>query len=237
MANPKQQRKQRALGSSLEMAQYLGAGTNKIKKRIRDIERLLVKKKDILPDTVILEKERTLEALKLELNGAELNQKAKKYSSKYHMVRFFERKKALKKYNQCLRKIELIPDDEREAYNKRLLGRKIDVCYAVNFPKTQKYISLYPSMDTPESEDSKSFKQRKIIRDLIAKQLEEGKLPVSFEDILKGKTLDKNTHGVTVEDDNNQQSTGKNVKNGKSRNEENAEQEEQEQEEEDDFFE
>jgi len=233
MANPKQQRKQRALGSSLEMAQYLGAGTNKIKKRIRDIERLLVKKKDTLPDTVILEKERTLEALKLELNSAELNQKAKKFSTKYHMVRFFERKKALKKYNQCLRKIELIQDDEREAYNKRLLGRKIDVCYVVNFPKTQKYISLYPSMDTPESEDSKSYKKRKEIRDLISKQLEEGKLPVSFEDILKGKTLDKNTHGVDVGGNDGQQTTDNNEKNSKSRKEAKA----QEKEEEDDFFE
>lgn len=232
MAYPKQQKKQRSLGSSLEMAQYLGAGTNKIKKRIRDIERLLTKKKDILPDTVLLEKERTLEALKLELTNAELNQKAKKYSTKYHMVRFFERKKALKKYNQCLRKIEKITDEEREAYNKRLLGRKIDVCYVVNFPKTQKYVSLYPSLDKPEPTDSKSYIQRKTIRDLIAKQLEEGKLPVSFEDILKGKTLDKHTHGTVVEDEKDHSTESKETTSKK----EQADAEEEE-EEEDDFFE
>lgn len=198
MAYPKQQKKQRSLGASLEMAQYLGAGTNKIKKRIRDIERLLMKKKDILPDTVIIEKERTLEALKLELQNAEMNQKAKKYSSQYHMVRFFERKKALKRYKQSLKKLETVTDSEREQINKNLLERKIDLCYVVNFPKTKKYISLYPTNDSNADKNPENISdvQRNTIRGLIVEQLEEGTLPVPFEEILKGKTLDKHAHGV-----------------------------------------
>ncbi|GMM55109.1 Efg1 protein [Maudiozyma humilis] len=229
MAYPKQQRKQKALGGSLEMAQYLGAGTNKIKKRIRDIERLLLKKKDILPDTVLLEKERTLDALRLELENSEMNQKAKKYASKYHMVRFFERKKALKKYNQLLKKIETTKDDEREDFNKRLHERKVDVCYVVNFPKTEKYVSLYPTTtETENKEESKSDIKRKTVRELIEKQLNEGKLPVSFEDILKGKTLDRNTHGATLE-------SKKPKKQPKARKI--AEAKEENEEEEDDFFE
>ena len=211
------------------MAQYLGAGANKIKKRIRDIERLLLKKKDILPDTVLLEKERTLDALRLELENSEMNQKAKKYASKYHMVRFFERKKALKKYNQLLKKIETIKDDEREDFNKRLNERKIDVCYVVNFPKTEKYVSLYPSAaDAENNEKSKSDIKRKTVRDLIEKQLSEDKLPVSFADILKGKTLDKHTHGVELE-------SNRPKKQPKVRKIENAKVESEE--EEDDFFE
>ena len=73
-----QRKRSKALGSSLEMSQIMDAGTNKIKRRIRDLERLLKKKKDILPSTVIIEKERNLQALRLELQNNELKNKIKK---------------------------------------------------------------------------------------------------------------------------------------------------------------
>lgn len=38
-----QRKRSKALGSSLEMSQIMDAGTNKIKRRIRDLERLLKK--------------------------------------------------------------------------------------------------------------------------------------------------------------------------------------------------
>lgn len=72
-----QRKRSKALGSSLEMSQIMDAGTNKIKRRIRDLERLLKKKKDILPSTVIIEKERNLQALRLELQNNELKNKIK----------------------------------------------------------------------------------------------------------------------------------------------------------------
>lgn len=87
-----QRKRSKALGSSLEMSQIMDAGTNKIKRRIRDLERLLKKKKDILPSTVIIEKERNLQALRLELQNNELKNKIKANAKKYHMVRFFEKK-------------------------------------------------------------------------------------------------------------------------------------------------
>lgn len=230
MANTKAIRKRnKSLGTSLEMSQFINAGSNKIKKRIRDIERLLLKKRDTLPHTVIVEKERVLEALKLELQNAQDKNVIKKNAKKYHMVRFFEKKKALRKYNQTLKKVE-----NGDATDADLLKAKINVCYVVNFPKTERYIALYPNTDNGDSntENSKETTEKTEIRrnaflKLVKENLEDGTLPVSFDEILKGKKLAKENIGVAF---NNKSSDKEKASAGES-------EEESEQEEEDDFFE
>lgn len=191
--------------SSLQLASVMGAGANKIKKQIRNVERLLQKKRDVLPDTVLLEKERTLEALKLELQEAEMRQVTKRNAKKYHMVRFFERKKALRRYNQTLK--DLKSDPANKKLNKDLEEREIDLCYVVNFPKTTKYIALYPTTEESTNEGetkngtSTTETKRNTYREIIIKQLRNNQLPVSLEEILKGKILAKDEAGVSLEDD------------------------------------
>ncbi|CCD23110.1 Efg1p NDAI_0B00760 [Naumovozyma dairenensis CBS 421] len=247
MANPKSHRKNNALGASLEMTQFVDAGANKIKKRIRDLERLLKKKKDILPDTVIIEKERTLEALKLELENATLRQKIKHNAKKYHMVRFFERKKALRRYKKALNELTSAKDkDEKKIKATELQERKIDLCYVVNFPKTEKYIALYPNTKNEDDSESDSdnkkendekdqtSRRRKAFRSVVIKQMEEGTLPVPFDDILEGKKLNKEGTGILLEDESNTKSGRKDErKAGENKKELNEEEEEEE----DDFFE
>ncbi|CAR27819.1 ZYRO0D07326p [Zygosaccharomyces rouxii] len=164
------------------------AGTNKIKKRIRDLERLLARKRDTLPDTILIEKERSLDALRHELNQAHLKQKIRKNATKYHMVRFFERKKALRRYKQALKK-----NDADE-----ILQSKIDLCYVVNFPKGEKYVAIFPNN---EGDSTKTGQRRESFRAIVAKQLENGTLPVSLEDILQGKRLGNNGTGVAFDED------------------------------------
>lgn len=190
------------------------AGTNKIKKRIRDLERLLARKRDTLPDTILIEKERSLDALRHELDQAHLKQKVKKNATKYHMVRFFERKKALRRYKQALKK-----NDEDD-----LLQRKIDLCYVVNFPKGEKYVALYPSN---EGDSSKTNERRESFRTVVAQQEADGTLPVPLQDILEGKKLGKNGTGVSL----HQESEDEKVPRSK------AGEEKEEEEEEDEFFE
>lgn len=191
------------------MAHFIDAGANKIKKRIRDLERLLSRKRETLPDTIIVEKERTLEALKLELENAKMRSKIKHNAKKYHMVRFFERKKALRRYKKAFEDFKKSNGDESCA--KDLLTKKIDLCYVVNFPKTEKYIALYPA--SGENADSDGFKKteirRKAFRDLVAKQLKEGSLPVSLEDILSGKKLNKEGEGISLQDTEAEEYAGK----------------------------
>ena len=210
----KSNRRHNGMGSSLEMAQFLDAGVNKLKKRIRDIERLLRKKKDVLPDTVLVEKERTLDALRMELETAELRTKAKKNASKYHMIRFFERKKALRKYNKAAKQLE--QDPKNKALKKQIKEYKTDLCYVVNFPKTEKYISLYPNeLSEPTEEKDKTAIRRETFRKLIVKQSKEGTLPISFDDILKGKKLEKEHPGVILESTKKQKKSQDSAKTSK----------------------
>ncbi|CAI4497963.1 CEQ_1a_G0021310.mRNA.1.CDS.1 [Saccharomyces cerevisiae] len=197
-----QRKRSKALGSSLEMSQIMDAGTNKIKRRIRDLERLLKKKKDILPSTVIIEKERNLQALRLELQNNELKNKIKANAKKYHMVRFFEKKKALRKYNRLLKKIKESGADDKDLQQK-LRATKIELCYVINFPKTEKYIALYPN-DIP-STDPKGVELTNLRREqflkLVAERMDANTLNVSFEEILKGKKLDEDSIGLTLSPD------------------------------------
>ncbi|CCE65574.1 hypothetical protein TPHA_0L02230 [Tetrapisispora phaffii CBS 4417] len=233
------QRRRNNAGSSLEMAQFIDAGVNKIKKRIRDIERLLKKKGDILPDTVIVEKERTLEALKIELENAHLQQKIKQNAKKYHMIKFFERKKAMRKYKKAAKAIE--DDSDNKEKQAELLKTKIDLCYVVNFPKSEKYIALYPSNENEDNTEDTTTKEKsdikkKYIYDLIIKQFQDNTLPVSFKSILEGKKLDKQHNGIRLEadreeDEKEEQEYSSSERKTKASNGAEAEEEE------DDFFE
>ncbi|CAI6698549.1 AAB_G0022820.mRNA.1.CDS.1 [Saccharomyces cerevisiae] len=197
-----QRKRSKALGSSLEMSQIMDAGTNKIKRRIRDLERLLKKKKDILPSTVIIEKERNLQALRLELQNNELKNKIKANAKKYHMVRFFEKKKALRKYNRLLKKIKESGADDKDLQQK-LRATKIELCYVINFPKTEKYIALYPN-DTPSTDPNgvelTNLRREQFLK-LVAERMDANTLNVSFEEILKGKKLDEDSIGLTLSPD------------------------------------
>ncbi|AGO10596.1 AaceriABR143Cp [[Ashbya] aceris (nom. inval.)] len=222
MANVKSARgRKTAYDSSLQLANALGAGANKIKKQIRNVERLLAKKRDTLPDTVIVEKERTLEALRMELASAEKRALARKNAKKYHMVRFFERKKATRKYKQALRKLETSAGDD--AALAELRQRELELCYVVNFPKTTKYIALYPSDEDPEAAKETAAKRDAFLK-VVAKQLSEGTLPVPLEQILKGKKLNKESTGISVSDSEEEGEPSRNV-------------EPHDEEDEDDFFE
>ncbi|SCV02461.1 LAME_0H01046g1_1 [Lachancea meyersii CBS 8951] len=228
MDRKQQRRSNKPLGNSVQLAHVLGSGSNKIKKKIRDIERLLQKKKDVLPDTILIEKERSLEALRFELKNAELRVKVQQNAKKYHMVRFFERKKALRRYKQAV----------KTNNKKEIRARAVDLCYVVNFPKTEKYIALYPTSedgkDTEEPElseekNDKTTARRSAYHKLIAASMDSGELPVSLPDILKGAKLDRDGNGIQL------------AETGKPSSKENTKQESgsgvQEEEDEDDFFE
>ncbi|KAH7586689.1 rRNA-processing protein Efg1 [Nakaseomyces glabratus] len=190
-----QKKNRRALGQSLEMAQFLDSGSNKIKRRIRDLERLLKKKKDILPSNIIVEKERTLEALRLELHNHEVKENIRKNAKKYHMVRFFERKKALRRYKKALKTYKA---DENEANKEALENAEVDLCYVVNFPKSEKYISIFTEDDTEASAETNL--RRKAFRQLVRGKIADKSLPVSLSNILAGKKLSEEAIGVTLDD-------------------------------------
>jgi rRNA-processing protein Efg1 len=66
-----------------------GTSTTVLKKKIRDLTRLLSNPRTALPADVRLENERALEAFKHELSLAQSASREQKIAKKYHMVRFF----------------------------------------------------------------------------------------------------------------------------------------------------
>lgn len=196
--------KKRSNGTAIEVANVLGAGTSKLKKKIRDIERFIAKKRDSLPADVLLENERALETLKVELKNAENVQRVKKLSKKYHMIRFFEKKKAMRRYKKTKKEYdELVSSDaekkEIKKLRKKLTHAETDLLYVVNFPRDVKYVALFPNENDDEGELDENKKrgaqQTSEIRNALKKEIEQmnktNTLPISLEEVVKGSVVDK----------------------------------------------
>lgn len=198
--------RKRSNGASIEVANVIGAGTSKIKKKMRDIQRLLMKKRDVLPADVLLENERALETLKVELQNAEQQHTVKKLSKKYHMVRFFEKKKALRKYKQAKKQADELISTEAEKKEikkakKALKVSEIELAYIVNFPRDRKYIALFPNESGNKTDDDEKTKvgllqtdeMRSAFKKEIEQMIKDNTLPISLKDIIAGNTGEKMT--------------------------------------------
>ena len=196
---PKAPRKR---GASIEVSAAMGGGNAKIKKKIRDIERLL--RKDTLGADIRLENERALKALRVELEEAQSRLKERKTAKKYHMVRFFEKKKALRKLKQATKEVKRLEEEgDKKAIKKArrvLKHAQIDTAYVLLFPKSQKYLSLYPNDHETNNEANLTAKAKKEIQETeearrnrrkeMEKLIDEDQLPFTFEDVLAGKEVD-----------------------------------------------
>ncbi|KAK6080356.1 hypothetical protein SCUP234_05297 [Seiridium cupressi] len=116
---------------------------NETKKRARNIERRF-RVAENLPADKRIELERELAHLKQKIADAEDEKKTKKMISKYHMVRFFETKKANRLAKQIEKQIEETGDKgEIKKLKQDLHVAQIDSLYAKFFPYRERYISLY----------------------------------------------------------------------------------------------
>lgn len=92
---PKPAKKPRREGPPKIRKQVHASSVNAVKKRIRDVTRLLSRSED-LPADVRLENERALAAYQQELNAADEEKTRQRMIKKYHMVRFFGKLQLLK---------------------------------------------------------------------------------------------------------------------------------------------
>lgn len=124
------------------------------KKRIRDITRLLRR------DNLDTETRNKLNAEIEELQKIHDNNvrcvKERQHSLKYHRIKFFDRKKALRQYSKILKSCNgsITPD-----VTEKLCSIKEDLAYILYFPKTMKYASLFVSGEGEDSEKSIKYKQ------------------------------------------------------------------------------
>ncbi|KAF9898846.1 18S rRNA maturation protein [Lobosporangium transversale] len=139
-----------------------------LKKKLRDTLRLLSKNPK-MPADIRQEHERRVEALKLQIAEKQVNQTEQKMATKYRMLKFFESKKADRKIKVFMRQHPNWESNEDE--KKELESLKLDLAYIQHFPKTQKYISLYPHEN---ADDPKVARTRDEIREKIRVGLESG---------------------------------------------------------------
>ncbi|ORY70126.1 uncharacterized protein BCR38DRAFT_421064 [Pseudomassariella vexata] len=117
---------------------------NWVKKRARTIERKFRTGQN-LPANIKNDMERELEHHKQKIEEAEDSKKTKKMIKKYHMVRFYERKKADRLAKQIEKQIAESQDPEEiKKLEEDLHIAQIDSLYAKFFPLRQRYVSLYP---------------------------------------------------------------------------------------------
>ncbi|KAI0365051.1 hypothetical protein BV20DRAFT_779849 [Pilatotrama ljubarskyi] len=118
-------------------------GVQKIKAALRQTRRLLAK--DNLAADVRVATERRLKSLEADLEKAERARLERTMATRYHKVKFFERQKVSRKLQQTQRKLSQATDKaERKELEARLTELRVDLNYILHYPKTKKYISLFP---------------------------------------------------------------------------------------------
>ncbi|WPK24422.1 hypothetical protein PUMCH_001696 [Australozyma saopauloensis] len=181
--------------SGTDLSDVLGSSA-RARKKIKSIEGLL--QRDNLPADVRIEKERALKALQADLKNTLFKLKTQKRAKKYHMVRFFERKKALRKLKQAKKALDeatetAVKKDIKKA-RRAMHHCQVDVAYVFMFPKSEKYISLYPAENSELDDNEKKGKlltdeKRLEFKKKVEELIESDRLPFTFEDALDGKTI------------------------------------------------
>ncbi|KAJ8296757.1 rRNA-processing protein EFG1 [Rhodotorula toruloides] len=156
---------------------------SKLKAQLRQTKRLLARD-DLNPD-VRVTSERRLVVLEEELAKAEQSNKEKKMVQRYRGVKFFERQKLLRKIKQAKKQLESLPGNAD--VEKTLLEARIDLYYVLRYPKTEKYIALFPDgifvphTSSIPSDASPSEQKRQTLRQQIRRQIEKGELSPAAE--------------------------------------------------------
>ncbi|KAJ2918055.1 hypothetical protein MD484_g2394, partial [Candolleomyces efflorescens] len=158
-------------------------GKQKLKAALRQARRLLAK--DRIAANVRVETERRIKALEAELEQAEVANKERDLAVRYHKVKFFERQKVVRKLNQTKKALQSAKGSEKEQMEIDLMRHRVDLNYILHFPKTKKYISLFPpevrdgtaSVPLADKTSSEREEVQKWVRDCMAK----GELPAEPE--------------------------------------------------------
>ncbi|KAF2637224.1 hypothetical protein P280DRAFT_500817 [Massarina eburnea CBS 473.64] len=135
--------------------------TNVLKRRIRDLKRMLnhldsdpTKK---MPQTVRMEQERELAACEHEL-AEKVAQKLEsdfknKIIHKYHGVRFFERKKAMRNIKRMQKQLAEAKDEsETAALLPKIHSAEVDLNYTTAYPLLRPYVSIFPRPEKAKGE-------------------------------------------------------------------------------------
>ncbi|KAA1476950.1 hypothetical protein DENSPDRAFT_758160, partial [Dentipellis sp. KUC8613] len=167
-------------------------GVSKLKSALRQARRLLAK--DALAANVRVETERRVKALEADLAKAEAAGKERTLAVRYHKIKFFDRQKLVRKIKQTKKQLEAsdLTSKSRKSLEATLFELRVDLNYVTNYPKTEKYISLFPPEvrqgssaepvhAAPSADKSATDAKREELRDWIRKRMQAGELSAEPE--------------------------------------------------------
>ena len=105
-----------------------------------------------LPSDKIVETKRKIKALEYELNKSKESEIEKKYSIKYHKIKFFEKRKLVRLINKY-KKNDNVNDSDNVNENR------IKLNYIIHYPKNEKYISI---LNKPNNVEDKRNRDQKV---------------------------------------------------------------------------
>ncbi|GLB37915.1 putative rRNA-processing protein Efg1 [Lyophyllum shimeji] len=159
-------------------------GVQKIKSALRQTRRLLAK--DNLAADVRVETERRLKTLEADLAKAQASRKERDIAVRYHKVKFFERQKVVRKLNQTKKRLASADASSKPELEAALFELRVDLNYILHYPKTKKYISLFPP-DIREDSTSSDTLTPKVnpnseeLRSWIRARMAAGEIPLEAE--------------------------------------------------------
>jgi hypothetical protein len=162
-----------------------------MQKKIRDIERL-IKKKGETEELLA-----RLAELKQDKAAHDTSLIEKKHADKYHMVKFFERKKVVRKILTLEHEIASLSGKELKKAEKKRKQLEEDLCYVLYYPNRMKYIALFAgSKDSEEGGDDKRSdldeKTEKLRQEALALALK------SRQEDMENNNNDKVSHAIEV---------------------------------------
>jgi hypothetical protein len=149
---------------------------NELKKRIRDVKRLLQKPK--LPADARIVQERALAGYEQDLAEENARRERSQMIKKYHFVRFLgtsrklslvklrvansalrpDRKNATKHLNRLERrqKEQTLDSKQKKHLESKIHAARVNLNYTIYYPLTEKYIALYPKSKTSDKDGADS---------------------------------------------------------------------------------
>lgn len=123
-------------------------GRSRSKKRVRTIKKQLDHDENLAAD-VRIELRRELAVHEAAIAEHAFRKKRSAAIAKYHMVRFFERKKAMRLAKRLKKQLDKATDaEEVNRLKQELHVAEVDEAYAQYSPLAETYISLYPKSNT-----------------------------------------------------------------------------------------
>lgn len=126
-------------------AQTKRKGNASLKGKIRGLQRTLKHQGESMTPAARAAKEEEIASLVALSDDRMRRERERDIAKKYHMVKFFERRKIMRRIEKIKGKEGKVEEGEVAVLKERREALENDMHYVVNFPKDKPYVALFPS--------------------------------------------------------------------------------------------